>query len=90
VTQMDLIAQFDGATFEPERDGERLSSQLGRVKGLMLDGKWRSLPTIASLVGGSEAGVSARLRDLRKRRNGAYMVNRRYMGEGLCEYQVIA
>jgi hypothetical protein len=90
VTQLDLIPQFDGATFQPERDGERLTRQLDRVKELMLDGQWRSLPQIAALVGGSEAGVSARLRDLRKPRNGAYTVNRRHVEDGLHEYQVIA
>jgi len=90
MTQMDLIAVFDGATFEPARDGARLTSQLIRVKELMLDGQWRSLPQIAAVVGGSEAGVSARLRDLRKPRNGAYTVNRRHVADGLHEYQVIS
>lgn len=90
MNQIDLIPTFDGATFEPSRDGERLTSQLIRVKELMLDGQWRSLPQIAAVVGGSEAGVSARLRDLRKPRNGAYTVNRRHVAEGLHEYQVIA
>jgi hypothetical protein len=90
MTQLDLIPTFDGATFEPARDGERLTSQLIRVKELMLDGQWRSLPQIAAVVGGSEAGVSARLRDLRKPRNGAYTVNRRHVTDGLHEYQVIA
>lgn len=89
MTQLDLIPQFDGATFQPERDGERLTRQLDRVKELMLDGQWRSLPQIAALVGGSEAGVSARLRDLRKPRNGAYTVNRRHVEDGLHEYQVV-
>lgn len=90
MTQLDLIPQFDGATFQPERDGERLTRQLDRVKELMLDGQWRSLPQIAALVGGSEAGVSARLRDLRKERNGGYTVSRRHIENGLHEYQVIA
>jgi hypothetical protein len=90
MTQLDLIPQFDGTTFEPARDIERLTSQLIRVKELMLDGQWRSLPQIAAVVGGSEAGVSARLRDLRKPRNGAYTVNRRHVADGLHEYQVIA
>lgn len=88
MTQIDLLPTFDGSTFQPERDGERLTRQLDRVKELMLDGQWRSLPQIAALVGGSEAGVSARLRDLRKPRNGAYTVNRRHVADGLHEYQV--
>lgn len=90
MTQLDLIPQFDGATYDPGRDGDRLRSQLKRVRDLMLDGRWRSIAAIAAHVGGSEAGVSARLRDLRKPRNGAYTVNRRYVGEGMFEYQLIA
>jgi hypothetical protein len=87
--QLDLLAQFDGSTFQPERDGERLRSQLQRVRDLMIDGQWRTLQQIAHHVGGSEAGVSARLRDLRKPRNGAYTVNRRHVEDGLHEYQVV-
>jgi len=88
MTQLDLLAQFDGSTFQPERDGERLRSQLQRVRDLMIDGQWRTLAQLAQHVGGSEAGVSARLRDLRKGRNGGYTVERRYVGEGLFEYRL--
>ena len=88
MTQLDLIPQFDGATFVPERDGERLRSQLQRVRDLMIDGQWRTLAQIAAAVGGSEAGVSARLRDLRKSRFGGYSVEKRYISEGLFEYRL--
>jgi len=87
VTQLDLIPQFDGSTFQPERDGERLRSQLQRVRDLMIDGQWRTLRQIAHQVGGSEAGVSARLRDLRQGRNGGWIVERRYVERGLFEYR---
>ena len=60
------VMDFQGATFDPALDGERLAGQLSRVYRLMRDGKWRTLREIADVVGGSEAGVSARLRDLRK------------------------
>ena len=86
--QLDLIPQFDGATFQTERDGERLRSQLQRVRDLMIDGQWRTLQQIARQVGGSEAGVSARLRDLRKPRNGGYTVERKYIADGLYEYRL--
>lgn len=88
MTQLDLISQFDGQTYLPERDGERLRSQLQRVRDLMIDGQWRTIPQITAEVGGSEAGVSARLRDLRKPRNGGYTVDRKYLGEGLFEYRL--
>lgn len=42
-------------------------TQLARVRALMEDGQWRTLRQIAEAVfPASEAGVSARLRDLRK------------------------
>lgn len=69
---------FDGATYSHELDGARLKSQLIRVKDLMRDGTWRSLGTIVVRVGGtSEAGVSARLRDLRKPKFGGYLIEKK-------------
>lgn len=81
---------FDGATYDRERDGERLGAQMKAVRDLMLsgDGEWRTLPYIAAWVGYPEASVSARLRDLRKEKFGAYNVERRYVANGLWEYRV--
>lgn len=82
---------FDGSTYLPYLDSARLSSQLERVKQLMSDREWRTLPQIQSIVGGSEAGISARLRDLRKSKFGGLVVNRKRIGEpssGVWDYQV--
>ena len=79
---------FDGATIEPAQDTARLAGQLERVKALMLDGRWRTLAQIAAAVEGSEAGVSARLRDLRKPRFGGYQVDRDRLAGGLFTYRV--
>lgn len=82
---------FDGETYEPAHDKDRLAGQLERVKRLMLDGRWRTLAAIHRIVGGSEPGVSARLRDLRKARFGNFTVERRAAGlrnRGLFEYRV--
>lgn len=87
--QMDLIRHFDGKTYEPEHDQGRLSTQFDRVKGLMLDGKWRRLGEIRDEIGGSEAGVSARLRDLRKPRFGGFTVERRRLVGGIYEYRLL-
>jgi hypothetical protein len=84
--------RFDGVTFEPEHDGERLSGQLARTFEAMRDGQWRTLAELAAIVGGSEAGVSARCRDLRKTKFGCHTVERRRRGEaarGLFEYRLI-
>jgi hypothetical protein len=83
---------FHGQTYEPEHDHARLAGQLERVATLMRDGVWRTLAEIVAAVGGSEAGVSARLRDLRKKDFGAHVVERRRRGEpklGLWEYRVL-
>ncbi len=78
--QADLLGGLDrfapaifGETFEPEHDGERLTSQQKRVDALMADGQWRTLPKIIAdlrkLYPGThygEASISARLRDMRR------------------------
>jgi hypothetical protein len=80
---------FDGQTFDFARDSARLTGQLDRVRFVMRDGRWRTLAEIAETVGGSEAGVSARLRDLRKERFGGLTVEREYATEGLWRYRVL-
>lgn len=82
------MADFDGSTYDPERDGERLRTQFLRVRELMFDGKWRTLKQIAAYAEGSEAAVSARLRDLRKRKFGGYVVEREYVDNGIWQYRV--
>lgn len=74
-TQRDL---FDGATFEPARDGERLARQMADVTACMTDGRWHTLAEIAEATGHPEASVSARIRDLRKSRWGNRTVQRRF------------
>ena len=82
---------FGGETYEPARDYERLKSQLADVYRLMQDGQWRTLALIRKLTGGhhSEAAISARLRDFRKRKFGGHLVERRYISDGLFTYRLI-
>lgn len=82
-------AIFDGDTIEPERDNGRLFAQLKRVKELMSDGRWRTLADISEAVGDPPASVSARLRDLRKKRWGSLTVERRHKSKGLFEYRLV-
>jgi len=87
------MADFDGVTFEPDLDEERLTQQLGRVRLLCLDGQWRTLDEIGAAIGAPPASVSARLRDLRKARFGGYRVERQRRGlprNGLFEYRVLS
>jgi hypothetical protein len=98
MTQIDLIqeclrqAQFDGQTYVPSLDYQRLSGQLKRVFRTMVTGQWLTLSEIAKRTGDhSEAAISARLRDLRKPKFGAFEVERRRRGagkQGLWEYRL--
>ena len=80
--------RFDGADYEPARDGARLTQQYGRIFALMRDGRWRTLAEIARVTHDPPASISAQLRHMRKRRFGSHTVNRRYLGDGLYEYQL--
>ncbi len=83
---------FDGVTYEPEHDEGRLFPQLQAVVAVIADGHWRTLEEIADLVGYPQASISARLRDCRKDRWGARLVDRRRRGDtdrGLFEYRLV-
>lgn len=80
---------FDGSTYQNERDSGRLGDQMLAVFDLMRDGEYRTLGQIASTTSHPEASVSSRLRDLRKPRFGGHTVNRRYVGNGLYQYQLL-
>ena len=83
-----LTMQFDGPDVT-DKDAKRLGRQLEAVKGLMADGRGRTLAEISEITGYPEASVSARLRDLRKDRFGAYYVDRRnVIGTGTWYYRI--
>jgi hypothetical protein len=82
---------FDGDTYTPSCDYKRLTGQLERVFLAMSDGQWHSLDWLAVQANGTEASVSARLRDLRKFRHGSHVIDRRRVGtSGLFQYQMSA
>lgn len=80
---------FDGETYEPAEDHARLKGQLWRVFQLMSDGKWRTLAEISEDAGGTEASVSARLRDLRKEKYGSREIERERVSGGLFRYRLV-
>ena len=82
--------KFAGATFDAALDEKRLTTLQQRVQSAMSDGNWYTLGELQAICGGSEAGVSARLRDLRKPAWGSHTIERRRRGEGqrgLFEYR---
>lgn len=82
---------FKGATFSPELDGPRLTTQLQRVKLCLLGGQWWTLRQLVAIAGGSEAAVSARIRDLRRPEHGGYTILRERVGgvSGLWRYKLV-
>jgi transcriptional antiterminator len=82
------VSHFNGPDYVPERDDERLTSQLLRVKNAMLSGDWKSLRQLESETGDPQSSISAQLRHLRKERFGSYIVEKRYAGNGLFEYRI--
>jgi hypothetical protein len=81
---------FDGSTYEPDQDYDRLNRQQRQVYGVLAHPSrpWLTLAYIAQLIGASEASVSARLRDLRKPKYGGHVVERRRVEGGLYEYRL--
>ena len=80
---------MDGITFSQARDGKRLTRQLEAVWEVVKDGRWYSPFELEVAVGVSWASVSARLRDLRKKRYGGHEVQRRRVAGGLFQYRVV-
>lgn len=84
-----LVGKFDGDTVDAKRDTKRLSKQLQAIFDYMKDGQFRTLYQISHATNIPEASASARLRDLRKERNGAHEVNKENLGGGLWQYQLV-
>lgn len=81
---------FDGGTISEDPDAPvRLTGQMLRVVRAVANGEWWTLHDLAVAAEGTEAAVSARLRDLRKPRMGSNTVERRLVRPGLFEYRVI-
>jgi hypothetical protein len=86
--------QFAGDTYDPHLDHRRLWTSLTAVEHLLQDGQWRTLSSISESlrrdygIVSSEAGVSARFRDLRKEAFGGHAMESRRVAGGLWEYRM--
>lgn len=83
-----ILLDFDGATYERDKDQMRLNAQLWRVCVVIQDRQWYSLAELAEATGDPEASISARLRDLRKPRFGNHTIQRRRRSPGTFEYRL--
>lgn len=93
---MSTQMKFDGKTIDQKIDGQRLTTQFQRTFAFMSDERWHTIPDIVNAISfppydrASEGGVSARLRDFRKKKHGSHTVNRRRIKEtGTHEYQLV-
>jgi hypothetical protein len=83
--------RFDGSDYVEEFDSDRLTGQLARVFDLMKDGQWRTLSEIQDMIKDPQASISAQLRNLRKKRFGENIIEKRTRGhrsQGLFEYKL--
>ena len=89
LSPIDSAPTFDGSTYDPSLDKDRLIHLIRRVFKFMSDGRWHTLAQIAYHCNGSEASVSARLRDFRKEKFGSHTVERRCTDNpGIFEYRL--
>jgi redox-regulated HSP33 family molecular chaperone len=88
-TDVEHYKDFEGKTYSRERDQMRLNGLMNRVYAYMMDLDWHTLKEISVFCSGSEASVSARLRDLRKEKWGRHTVERKRIGPGLFAYRMI-
>lgn len=92
--QLELASEprFEGRTYDPALDSDRLSTLLRRVYwALRTTDRWLTIRELCEAVGGSETGVSAKLRDLRKAKWGGHVIgSRRRTGQPGCwEYRLM-
>jgi hypothetical protein len=84
---------FGGETYDESQDGDRLRAQFAAVFALMSDGEWRTLNEIRAQTGGvwETQSLSARLRDFRKPKFGAHIVDKERVpgANGLWRYRLI-
>lgn len=86
-----VFTHFGGSTYDPARDGKRLSAQQLAVNAVMSDGQWHKSVEVAKAIGAkpeSYAAVTSRIRDIRKICKSEEAVERRHLGGGLWEFRV--
>jgi len=69
------MSKFNGSDYDPDRDDERLSTQIEVIFDLMKDGQRRTLMQIEELTGYGQASISAQLRHMTKEKHGNHTKN---------------
>lgn len=77
-----------------EIDSARLRSQQHAVLTIMLDGRWRTIPELTQAAirrlgrPCMQTSIASKVRALRSRKNGGYVVDRERISEGLWRYRM--
>ena len=84
-----MSLKFGGRTYSEALDGARLGTCLDKVRAIITNppGRWFTFAELANKAEASEAGVSARLRDLRKPQFGAMKIESKRIGRGIWAYR---
>jgi hypothetical protein len=88
----DEYEEYEGEVFDHTLPHARdLDNGLlqSRVFDYMSSGEWHTLADISFACAGSEASVSARLRDFRKEKYGAHRVDRKHVGNRVYKYRLL-
>ena len=87
--QKEITPEFDGDDYVSSRDKPRLTLQIHQVRMYMENNDWLSVKQISNYLNFPEPSVSAQIRNLRKKRFGNRVVERRYQGNGLYEFKLM-
>lgn len=90
---MSTFPLFDGRSYEPTRDGDRLNTQLAAVRHILSRGCWETIAGIRRElddlgIPSTETSVSSRIRDLRKAKFGAHVIEHKHIQRGLWAYRM--
>lgn len=78
---------YAGSTLD-QADLPRIEFLVERVRKQLLRGEWLTLAYLSAVCKGSEASVSARIRDLRKEQWGGYFVEKKRLESGIWLYRI--
>ena len=87
---MARLYDFDGETYDKDKDQVRLSRQIDIVQHFLEGNDYVTLDEISSATGiKNMSSISARIGDLRKDRHGNRVVDRKYISDGLYSYKLM-
>jgi hypothetical protein len=87
---MAKLYDFDGETYDKNRDQVRLSRQIDKVQHFLEGNDYVTLDEISAATGiKNMSSISARIGDLRKDRHGNRVVDRKYISDGLYSYKLM-